>query len=113
MPPRTLGKMVNYRPFTLLAVFLSSTSLPSLSYGDGSPLGLRDDRQLSGFDAATNPPQVHVDLAEEYQLAPTEHPLAEEMLQIASNADDTINAFVALECGRVVAEDYKDGFDET
>lgn len=107
--------MIN-RHFTLLAVFVSSTSLAPLSYGYGSPFGQqehrpRDDRKL--FDASTNLPRVHVDLAEEYQTASEEHPLAEEMYAIAADADNTINAFVALECGLVVAEDYKDGFDET
>jgi len=107
-----------YRPCTLLAVFLAtSASLPSsLSHGDAGQEQhnrLGRHRQLLDFDAGTNAPRVHVDLAEEYQLAEEEHPLKEAMLQVVANADDTINAFVALECGQVVAEDYKTGFDDT
>lgn len=78
------------------------------------PLLHNDDRrrELLEFGAATNPPIVHVNLSEPYLTATKEHPLAKQMLQIAADSDDNLNAFVALECGHIVAEDYKDGFDE-
>jgi hypothetical protein len=102
---------------TLLVLFLASTSLPSFCHGvpdreEFLQKGRQQHRQLIA-DAATNPPQVHVDLSKEYEDAPKDHPLAAQMEEIAANSDDNLNAFIALECGRVVAEDYKDGFDET
>jgi len=70
------------------------------------PVGVA--RRLQGGD--DDGPMIYWDLSKPYPVSDEEHPLAAPMRAIAETEPD-VNGYIALECGKVVAEYYDTGKD--